>query len=134
MKKISKTLEKYVCKPVHLHLNPLAESMYLCTYVLNLYIWAREERKICKCLILVLLMRKEEKYVKSVQQITTNFSQFMSTKANNWKKKSSKSPGMITPYFKNEGLRISKQKWKVEFLMIRELRRAKFEQQTWTTT
>ena len=45
MKKISKTLEKYVCKPVHLHLNPLAESMYLCTYVLNLYIEAREERK-----------------------------------------------------------------------------------------
>ena len=81
MKKISKTLEKYVCKPVHLHLNPLAESMYLCTYVLNLHIEAREE-KICKSLILVLIMRKEEKYVKSVQQITTNFSQFMSTKAN----------------------------------------------------
>ena len=55
-------------------------------------------------------MRKDEKYVKSIQQIATNFSQFMSTKANNLKKKSSKSPGMITPYFKNEGLRISKQK------------------------
>ena len=83
MKKISKTLEKYVCKPVHLHLNPLAESMYLCTYVLNLYIEQERREKICKCLILVLLMQKEEKYVKSVQQTATNFSQFMSTKANN---------------------------------------------------
>ena len=60
-------------------------------------------------------MRKEEKHVKSVQQITTNFSQFMSTKANNLKKKSSKSPGMITPYFKNEGLRISKQNERLSF-------------------
>ena len=86
--------------------------------------------KICKCLILVLLMQKEEKYVKSVQQIATNFSQFMSTKANNWKKKSSKSPGMITPYFKNEGLRISKQKWKVEFFNDPRIATC----QIWTTT
>ena len=54
----------------------------------------------------------KKKYVKSVQQITTNFSQFMSTKANNWKKKSSKSPGMIIPYFTNEGMHISTQKMK----------------------
>ena len=45
IEKKTKILEKYVCKPIHLHLNPLAESMYLCTYVLNLYIEAREERK-----------------------------------------------------------------------------------------
>ena len=84
MRKIVKTLKKYVCRPIHL--NPIAESMYLCTYVLSLCIDARDE-KICKCLILVLCLCKEvyqyeKEYVKSVQQITTNFSQFMSTKAN----------------------------------------------------
>ena len=75
-------------------------------------------------------MRKEENMFKSVQRIATNFSQYMSIKANNWKKRSSKPPKMIIHYLTNEGMQISKQKWKV--VLFNSPRVATC--QIWTTT